>query len=160
MNDNNIASAPDRTDFGKWLDVCDIYFGRYAALVGNQDGTATNDYRSEGDWIDTTSADYIGTTGGSFDAVTMATWRYFAQYAPYWLNQTRSGGQNRNSTSSDGDPGIRRIWDARGIDGLRCDFGQGLPPQAWEFIINVARSYKWSFVFMAETLDDREPPDR
>ena len=160
LNDNNIASAPDRTDFGKWLDVCDIYFGRYAALVGNQDGTATNDYRSEGDWIDTTSADYNGTTGGSFDAVTMATWRYFAQYAPYWLNQTRSGGQNRNSTSSDGDPGIRRIWDARGIDGLRCDFGQGLPPQAWEFIINVARSYKWSFVFMAETLDGGEPPSR
>jgi len=160
LNDNNIASAPDRTDFGKWLDVCDIYFGRYAALVGNQDGTATNDYRSEGDWIDTTSADYNSTTGGSFDAVTMATWRYFAQYAPYWLNQTRSGGQNRNSTSSDGDPGIRRIWDARGIDGLRCDFGQGLPPQAWEFIINVARSYKWSFVFMAETLDGGEPPSR
>ena len=160
LNDNNIASAPDRTDFGKWLDVSDIYFGRYAALVGNQDGTATNDYKSEGDWIDTTSADYNGTSGGSFDAVTRATWRYFAQYAPYWLNQTRPVGQNRNSTSSDGDSGIRRIWDARGIDGLRCDFGQGLPPQAWEFIINVARSYKWSFVFMAETLDSGEPPYR
>jgi hypothetical protein len=41
----------------------------------------------------------------------------------------------------------------RGIDGLRCDFGQGLPPQAWEYMINVARSHKWNFVMMSESLD-------
>ena len=32
----NIAAAPDRFDFGKWADVSDLYFGRYAALVANQ----------------------------------------------------------------------------------------------------------------------------
>ena len=160
LNDNNIAPAPDRTDFGKWLDVCDIFFGRYAALVGDQGVGGQDNYKNEEDWIDTTSTDFNGTTGGSFDAYTRATWRYFAQYAPYWLHQTRPVGENRNSTTSDGNTAIRRTWDSRGIDGLRCDFGQGLPPQAWEYIINVARSYKWSFVFMAETLDANQPPYR
>ena len=41
-------------------------------------------------------------------------------------------------------------------DGLRCDFGQGLPPRCWEYIINVARSYKWNFVMMSESLDGDE----
>ncbi len=41
----------------------------------------------------------------------------------------------------------RRDW------GLRADFAQGLPPQAWEYIINRTRSRKWDFVFMAESLD-------
>ena len=40
-----------------------------------------------------------------------------------------------------------------GIGGLRADFAQGLPPQAWEYIINRTRSRKWDFVFMAESLD-------
>ena len=158
--DNNIAPGPDRNDFGKWLDVCDVFFGRYAALVGAQDGSETDNYKAEGDWFDYTTHDWNGTSGGNFDAFTRATWRYFAQYAPYWLNQTRPAGSNRNSTPADGDLATRYAWDARGIDGLRCDFGQGLPPQAWEHIINVARSYKWSFVFMAETLDGGAPPYR
>jgi hypothetical protein len=158
--DNNIAPGPDRTDFGKWLDVCDIFFGRYAALVGAQDGSEQGNYNNEGDWIDRTEQTWNGTSGGSFDAFTRATWRNFGQYVPYWLHQTRPTGQNRNSVPGDGDEAARRAWDARGIDGLRCDFGQGLPPQAWEYIINVARSYKWSFVFMAETLDGGAPPYR
>ena len=157
---NNIAPGPDRHDFGKWLDVCDIFFGRYAALVGAQDGSEEKNYEAEGDWFDYTAHDWNGTSGGSFDAFTRATWRYFAQYAPYWLSQTRPAGTNRNSTPGDGDLATRYTWDARGIDGLRCDFGQGLPPQAWEHIINVARSHKWSFVFMAETLDSGGPPYR
>ncbi|QTN33379.1 hypothetical protein HZ994_13995 [Akkermansiaceae bacterium] len=157
---NNVASAPDRNDFGKWLDVLDIYFGRYAALVGAQDGSENNNYNNEGDWLDTTSYAFNGTDGGSFDAFTRATWKYFAQYAPYWLEKTRPANQNRNSLPGDGDAAARYAWDARGIDGLRCDFGQGLPPQCWEYIINVARSYKWSFVFMAETLDGGAPPYR
>lgn len=157
---NNVASAPDRNDFGKWLDVLDIYFGRYAALVGAQDGSENNNYNNEGDWIDTTTHAFNGTDGGSFDAYTRATWKYFAEYAPYWLGKTRPAGQNRNSLPSDGDTVARYAWDARGIDGLRCDFGQGLPPQCWEYIINVARSHKWSFVFMAETLDGGGPPYR
>jgi hypothetical protein len=157
---NNIAPAPDRTDFGKWLDVCDLFFGRYAALVGEQGGSEQSNYLSEGDWLDTTATEWNGTSGGSFDAFTRATWRYFAQYAPYWLGKTRPAGQNRNSLPGDGDATARNAWDARGIDGLRCDFGQGLPPQAWEYVINVARSYKWNFVFMAETLDGGAPPYR
>ncbi|MGA0844981.1 MAG: hypothetical protein ACO3RV_00440, partial [Luteolibacter sp.] len=85
--------------------------------------------------------------------VTRQVWRYFAQYGVYWLERTRPDGENRNSET---EPGLslseRYAWDARGIDGLRCDFGQGLPPQAWEYMINVARSHKWNFVMMSESL--------
>ncbi|MGJ8696397.1 MAG: hypothetical protein ACSHYF_08760 [Verrucomicrobiaceae bacterium] len=151
--DNNIAPGPDRTDFGKWLDVVDIFFGRYAALVGAQDGSEVINRNNEGDWFDYTTHEFNGSDGGSFDGFTRATWRAFAQYAPYWLSQSRPAGENRNSTSADGDAAARAVFDARGIDGLRCDFGQGIPPQCWEYIINVARSHKWSFVFMAESLD-------
>jgi hypothetical protein len=157
---NNIAPGPDRSDFGKWLDVCDIFFGRYSALVGAQDGSETGNFNNQGDWLDYSPGNWNGSSGGSFDEFTRATWRYFARYAPYWLEKTRPAGQNRNSLPTDGDTAFRRTWDARGIDGLRCDFGQGLPPQAWEYIINVARSHKWSFVFMAETLDDGAPASR
>lgn len=151
--DNNIAPGPDRTDFKKWLDVVDIFYGRYAALVGAQDGSDASNPQNEGDWFDYSSNEFDGTDGGAFDGFTRATWRYFAQYAPYWISQSRPIGENRNSLPSDGNAAARYAFDARGIDGLRCDFGQGIPPQAWEYIINVARSHKWSFVFMAESLD-------
>src|SRR5207253_8832653 len=42
---------------------------------------------------------------------------------------------------------------SHGIGGLRADFGQGLPPQLWEYLINKTRARKWNFVFMAESLD-------
>jgi hypothetical protein len=32
---SSVAQAPDRYDFGKWSDVHDVFFGRYAALVPN-----------------------------------------------------------------------------------------------------------------------------
>ncbi|MFM7374511.1 MAG: lamin tail domain-containing protein, partial [Chthoniobacterales bacterium] len=143
---NDIAPAPDRGDFGKWLDVVDIFFGRYAALV-NQNPSDNDNRTSEADWFN------YNTVTGNFDGITQGVWRYFAHYAPYWLGKGRAPGTNRNSTPADGDAAARYAWDARGIDGLRCDFGQGLPPQAWEYNINVARSYKWSFVFMSESLD-------
>lgn len=145
---NNIAPAPDRGDFGKWLDVVDIFFGRYAALV-NRNPSDNDNRTSEADWFNynTSAAD------GRFDGITQGVWRYFAEYAPYWLGKGRAAGTNRNSTPADGNAATRYALDARGIDGLRCDFGQGLPPQAWEYIINVARSHKWSFVFMSESLD-------
>ncbi|MBN2163380.1 MAG: hypothetical protein JXR25_10075 [Pontiellaceae bacterium] len=150
-----VASAPDRYDFGKWTDVKDIFFGRYAALWRN--AGSTDQQKDESDWFDYSSHAFNGTDGGSFDAVTRGVWQYFAAYAPYWLAQTRTrlNTENRNSTASDfgGDKARRYAFDAEGIDGIRCDFAQGLPPQAWEYIINVARSYKWSFVFMAESLD-------
>jgi subtilisin family serine protease len=144
--DNNIAPAPDRGDFGKWLDVVDIFFGRYASLV-SQNPSDNNNRLNEADTFD------YSTSTGNFDGITRGVWRYFAHYAPYWLEKGRPAGQARNSTPADGDAAARYAFDARGIDGLRCDFGQGLPPQAWEYIINVARSYKWSFVFMSESLD-------
>lgn len=144
--DNNIAPAPDRGDFGKWLDVVDIFFGRYASLV-SQNPADNNNRLNEADTFD------YSTSTGNFDGITRGVWQYFARYAPYWLEKGRPAGQARNSTPADGDAAARYAFDARGIDGLRCDFGQGLPAQAWEYIINVARSHKWSFVFMSESLD-------
>ena len=137
----NIALAPDRYDFGKWPDVHDIYFGRYAALVANasQSGYQVN----EGDWFDYSIGDEnsSGDGNGHFDRVTQNVWRYFADYALYWLDKTGCpAGTPANQT-------------AKGIDGLRADFGQGLPPQCWEYIINKVRSRKWDFVFMTESLD-------
>ena len=127
------APAPDRFDFGKFLDTKDIYFGRYASLV--PDSGDQNRYLDEGDWFDTSIAT------GNFDVHTQGVWRYMAEYVLYWLEKT---GHPNGTPASD---------HATGIDGLRCDFAQGVPPQCWEYIINKARSRKWSFVFMAESLD-------
>ena len=137
----NIAQAPDRTDFGKWRDVNDVFFGRYAALVtGNPDNdTSRNTSRNEGDWLNT--EDLTGALGSN-GAVTRAVWQYFAAYVPYWLEKT---GLPAGSTL--------QVQTTKGIDGLRADFGQGMPPQFWEYCINVARTHKWSFVFMSESLD-------
>ncbi|HAQ57595.1 MAG TPA: hypothetical protein DCR32_01035 [Opitutae bacterium] len=158
---SDIAPGPDRFDFGKWNDVKDVYFGRYDALVEYNDdnGTEGSSHKSEGDWFDFTDAEWIVsdfTQNGASVNTTRRVWDYFAEYAVHWLNETRPTGQNRNSISSDGDDATRYAWDAKGIDGLRCDFGQGLPPQAWEYIINVARSHKWNFVMMSESLDGGE----
>jgi hypothetical protein len=137
----NIAPAPDRYDFGKWPDVHDIYFGRYAALVPNSSQTSA--YLSEGDWFDYTLGrdDAAGDKNGHFDAITRNVWRYFSDYILYWLDKT--GCPN-------GTPASQTV---RGIDGLRADFGQGLPPQCWEYIVNKVRTRKWDFVFMSESLD-------
>ncbi len=152
----DIAAGPDRYDFGKWNDVKDVFFGRYDALVEADVEPERSSYTNEGDWFDYSDSDWTNndfTQGGSQWNVTRRVWDYFAEYAVHWLDKTRPAGQNRNSTSTDGDSAARYAWDDRGIDGLRCDFGQGLPPQAWEYIINVARSHKWNFVMMSESLD-------
>ena len=139
----SVAHAPDRSDFGKWPDVYDIFFGRYAALVPN-DGQRQN-YTNEGDWFDYSIGDENtgGDGNGHFDAITQNVWRYFGDALQFWLTQTgypeNSGGATLDSSA--------------GIDGLRADFGQGLPPQCWEYLINRTRSRKWNFVFMAESLD-------
>jgi glycosidase len=130
-----IARAPDRGDFGKFEDTFDVFFGRYAALVcRNPDDN--NQFRDERDWFDESSL--LGADG----AVTRNVWKYFASYLLYWLTQTGCGV---------GTSPVEQV--TRGIDGLRADFGQGLPPQAWEYIINRTRTRKWAFVFMAESLD-------
>ena len=129
----NIATAPDRGDFGKWNDVKDVFFGNYSALVSlnpQDNGNFTN----EGDFFDFNNS--------NFDSVTRNVWKYFAEYPLFWLDRTGVpiGADLATQTT-------------KGIDGLRADFGQGLPPQLWEYIINKTRTRKWNFVFMSESLD-------
>ncbi len=149
----NIAPAPDRNDFGKFADTFDIFFGQYSALVclNPQDN---GNYLNESDvfqYADPAWNSVDFSVSGVNNNITRNVWRYFAAYIPYWLGQTGHSGVN--STSADGDAAARLALDSKGIDALRADFGQGLPPQAWEYIINVARSHKWNFVFMTESLD-------
>ncbi len=136
---HDIASGPDRGDFGKWLDTAELFYGNYSALVRHNPDDNGN-YLNEDDQYDYTSM----TTN------TEALWEYMGSYVPYWLDQTghnfgneRMGQKDANGTA----------YDDYGIDGLRCDFGQGLPPQFWEYCINRARAKKWNFMFMAESLD-------
>jgi glycosidase len=156
-NSNNIAAGPDRFDFGKWNDVKDVFFGRYDSLVEIDSEPERSSYTSEGDWFDTSDLDWTANDilqGGQNRNITRRVWQYFARYSVHWLEKTRPAGTNRNSSTEPGlTTGQRYEWDARGIDGIRCDFGQGLPPQAWEYIINAARSKKWNYVTMSESLD-------
>jgi len=140
---SNIALAPDRFDFGKWSDTFDIYYGRYAALVPNANDSGN--YTNEGDWFDYSTGleENTGQGSGHFDQITQHVWHYFGDYLQFWLTQT---GYPLNSV---GDSLASDV----GIDALRADFGQGLPPQCWEYLINRTRSRKWNFVFMAESLD-------
>lgn len=135
VDDNDIATAPDRGDFGKWDDVAELYFGKYSALVRNNPAN-NGDYTNEGD-----TYDFAGMT-----ADTAALWKYFGYYTEFWLKKTGHPTNNLNAA-----------YDDYGIDALRCDFGQGLPPPLWEYIINRTRKMKWNFVFMAETLDGGIP---
>ncbi|PYI88309.1 MAG: hypothetical protein DME26_03850, partial [Verrucomicrobia bacterium] len=137
----SVAVAPDRYDFGKFSDTHDVYFGRYAALVPNSSQEAN--HLSEADWFDYSvgSESASGSGNGHFDGVTHNVWKYFADYILYWLEKTGC---------PSGTPASQTY---KGIDGLRADFGQGLPPQCWEYIINKARTRKWDFVFMTESLD-------
>ena len=136
---HDIASGPDRGDFGKWLDTAELFYGNYSALVRHNPDDNGN-YLNESDQYDYTS----------MTQETEWLWEYMGGYVPYWLEQTghnfgneRMGQVDENGTA----------YDDYGIDGLRCDFGQGLPPQFWEYCINRARAKKWNFMFMAESLD-------
>ena len=133
-NAGNVAVAPDRGDFGKFDDTHDVFFGRYAALVC-QNPSDNGNYVNEGDMFD-----YSANTG-NFDAVTQKVWKYFSDNLLYWLDKT---GCPQGTTAANS---------FKGIDGLRADFGQGIPPQCWEYIINKVRARKWDFVFMTESLD-------
>ena len=142
------AVAPDRDDFGKFGDVYDVFFGRYSALVC-QNPADNASYLNEGDiffyqdvnWAGVDKTIVLDGQNRPIN-VTQNTWKYFSDYILFWLDQT-------------GCPAGTSVADQayKGIDGLRADFGQGLPPQCWEYLINKARSRKWSFVFMAESLD-------
>ena len=129
----SIAVAPDRGDFGKWNDVRDVFFGNYSALVSLNPQDNAN-HNNEQDFFDF--------NGPNFDTVTQNVWRYFAEYTLFWLDKTGVPAGSDLATQTD-----------HGVDGLRADFGQGLPPQLWEYIINKTRTRKWNFVFMSESLD-------
>ena len=136
---HDIACGPDRGDFGKWEDTAELFYGRYSALVcHNPDDNGA--YLNEDDQYDYTS----------MSEDTEMLWDYMGSYVPYWLEKTGHSFSNELMGQVDAN-GI--AYDDYGIDGLRCDFGQGLPPQFWEYCINRARSRKWNFMFMAESLD-------
>lgn len=129
-NAAEIAVAPDRTDFlPKWTDVRDLYFGNYDALVKYASPSHQDEFLLERDDVEPLTAE------------TRELWEYFAHYPAYWLAKSgRPAGTPASQTQL-------------GIDGLRCDFAQGLPSEFWEYCINKTRSLKWNFVFMAESLD-------
>ncbi len=135
---HNIACAPDRGDFGKWLDTAELFYGNYAALVRHNPENNGN-HLNEGDWYDY----------ASMTPQTEELWAYMGAYPAFWLEKTGHALTNR--------PGVRDangvLLDDYGIDGLRCDFAQGLPPQFWEYAVNRTRTVKWNFIFMAESLD-------
>ena len=84
--------------------------------------------------------------------ITRNVWRYFADYIPYWLGQTGHSGVN--STPADGDAATRTRARQQGNRRARAPTSaRACRRQAWEYIINVARSHKWNFVFMTESLD-------
>jgi len=106
-----------------------------------QVGPAPADRHDFGKWCDTIDL-FWGTYGAlgnpqseddrfwnASDEVKKLT-EYFAAFFQHWLEAT--GGT---------------------VDGFRCDFAQGLPPQAWEYLINRAKSQKPELAFMAESLD-------
>jgi glycosidase len=136
---SDIAIAPDRNDFGNWTDVREFYFGNYDTLVkakGAQnpdksypDNAHKFEFLLERD-------EFFGHT-----PETRQVWEYFAYYPIYWLEKS---GHPRGTPKEES---------YKGIDGLRCDFAQGLPSQFWEYCINKTRSVKWDFLFMAESLD-------
>ncbi|MGA0110511.1 MAG: alpha-amylase family glycosyl hydrolase [Chthoniobacterales bacterium] len=126
---SEIAVAPDRSDFGKWTDVRDFYFGNYDALVKYASPSHRLEYLLERDDVDLLTSQV------------RELWEYFAYYPVYWLEKT---GHPRGTPKEES---------YKGIDGLRCDFAQGLPSQFWEYCINKTRSVKWDFLFMAESLD-------
>ncbi len=139
-NLSEIAIAPDRNDFGNWTDTREFYFGNYDALVKAKGtyNTATKTYPDNASKYEflLERDDFFGQT-----ASTRQIWNYFSYYPLYWLDKT-------------GNPaGTQKSESYKGIDGLRCDFAQGLPSQFWEYTINKTRSRKWDFIFMAESLD-------
>lgn len=143
MNDNDMAVAPDRFDFfsaplTRWSDAADFFFGRYDTLV--QKPPSNLDWFWGSQWHKRQLREDDNFEGFTTDA-TRELWEYFAAYPIYWLEKT-------------GHPaGTPKNQSYKGIDGLRCDFAQGLPNLFWEYAINKTRTVKWDFLFMAESLD-------
>ena len=134
---NDVAVAPDRIDFGKWSDAADFHFGVYDALVAK--APADTNFAWGSQWYNRYLLEEDRLQ--PLNVYSRELWQYFSYYPTYWLEQS-------------GHPvGTPKNQSHKGIDGLRCDFAQGLPNQFWEYTINKTRSLKWDFVFMAESLD-------
>ena len=137
-NNTDIAVAPDRIDFGKWSDAADFFFGKYDCLV--QKPAANTNWTWSSSWYSRYLREDDYFEGFNSDQ-TRELWKYFSSYPAYWIEKT-------------GHPaGTPKNQSYKGIDGLRCDFAQGLPSQFWEYTINKTRALKWDFLFMAESLD-------
>ena len=138
-NKTEIAIAPDRNDFGNWTDVREFYFGDYDALVKekgaqNPDKSYPNNAYKLAFLLERDEFD-------GHTPTTRQVWEYFAYYPIFWLEKSGHTASTPKSQSH------------IGIDGLRCDFAQGLPSQFWEYAINKTRARDWDFIFMAESLD-------
>lgn len=123
-----LFAPSDRLGEHAWYDAgLDWFFGDYSSLGPKPYmGDVT-----QGGALDERDLFYTDLDpAGGHDFEVENVWNYFAYILPYWLNRTG----NR-------------------LDGIRADFSQGLPPQAWEYIINKTRQKKWDFVFLAEVLD-------
>ncbi|MFM8459346.1 MAG: hypothetical protein ACKOB0_10440, partial [Chthoniobacterales bacterium] len=115
------------------------YFGDYDALV-KEKGTQNPDKSYPDNAYKLAFLLERDEFTGHTDA-TRQVWNYFAYYPIYWLEKSGHTASTPKSQSY------------VGIDGLRCDFAQGLPSQFWEYAINKTRARKWDFIFMAESLD-------
>ncbi len=128
--ESNIAlHAPaDRLGEHRWYDAgWDWFFGDYSSL-GPKPGVGDV---SRGGALDERDLFYTDLDpAGGHDFEVENVWNYFAAVLPWWLDRT----------------------DGR-LAGIRADFAQGLPPRAWEYIINRTRQQRWDFVFLAEALD-------
>jgi glycosidase len=129
-DDLALFAPTDRLGEHRWFDAgVDWFFGDYSSL-GPKPGADT----SRGGALDEHDFFYTDLDPvGGYDHDVEDLWRYFAHVLPYWLDRTDGG-----------------------LDGIRADFAQGLPPQAWEYIINKTRQQRWDFVFLAEALDPDE----
>lgn len=133
-------AAPDRFEFPSWTDVIEFNYGVYGELVQKKptkhpligvklpSGEKFAHLRTED-------------VSPQHTPYTLELWEYMSNYPRYWI--TRSGHPE----------GTPKEKSHLGIDGLRCDFAQGMPSHFWEYCINKTRNIKWDFVFMAESLD-------
>jgi glycosidase len=148
--DNDIGVAPERVDFGKWDDVAELLYGNYSTLIRFDDRTEAQ--KQIGELTEETSRMYNEDDQYYYDQMLPATkllWKYMASYPEYWIKKTGHNGVNQPGVTD----GNGVLLDDYGIDGLRCDYAQGLPSHFWEYLINRTRSVKWNFLFMAESLD-------
>jgi glycosidase len=139
VDDNDIANAPERYDFGKWDDVAELLYGHYSTMVRWDDRDQDGNMGPETSRVYSEEDQYYY---GDMQPATKLLWKYMATYPEFWLKKTGNDGVNHFDASDD-----------LGIDGLRCDYAQGLPNQFWEYTVNRTRSMKWNFLFMAESLD-------